>query len=96
MRYKLLRIHESIPDRPDIDECRRHANYRHALRGQLPAEAITNRGDREQLVHTLWAAGWSDVEIATHTMWTSHTVERIRDRLELPPNQVAIEQEGVA
>lgn len=93
MRYKLVRIDEPTPDRPDIDECRRHANYRHALRGQLPAEALGNRGDREQLVHTLWEAGWTDVEIAAHTRWTTHTVERIRERLHLAANDSALERQ---
>lgn len=74
------------PFPPPADHWRRCRNYRHALRGQLPAEALTNRGDREQLIHQLWQAGWTDTQIAAHTMWTSHTVERIRDRLNLAAN----------
>lgn len=89
-------MNTSPPFPPPVDHWRRRRNYRNALRGQLPAEALTNRGDREQLVRQLWQAGWTDTQIAVHTRWTSHTVARIRNRLELPPNQVATEQEGVA
>jgi hypothetical protein len=54
-----------------IDACRR---------GHLPAE-ILDQTDREHLVYDLWAAGWTDLEIATHTRMTTYTTGRIRGHL---------------
>jgi hypothetical protein len=50
--------------------------------GILPAECLDTH-DREQLVYDLWAVGWTDVEIATHTRLTTYTTGRIRARLGL-------------
>ncbi|MEV6897489.1 hypothetical protein [Amycolatopsis sp. NPDC051372] len=52
--------------------------------GDLPAEQL-EPVDRETLVYDLWSAGWTDVEIATHTRLTTYTTARIRDRLGLVP-----------
>ena len=62
-------------------------NYRLALVGDIPAEALTTI-EREDLVVMLWGRGWSDNEIARHTRMTLHTTARIRYRLELPPHGV--------
>jgi len=48
----------------------------------VPAEALPP-ADRERLVGELWAAGWTDVEIATHTHMSTYTTARIRARLGL-------------
>ncbi|WP_409186450.1 hypothetical protein F9C11_20365 [Amycolatopsis sp. VS8301801F10] len=53
-------------------------------RGDLPAEQLSPV-DRETLIYDLWFAGWTDVEIATHTSLTTYTTARIRDRLGLAP-----------
>jgi hypothetical protein len=57
--------------------------------GTEPAEALPQQ-EREQLVTELWAAGWTDVEIAQHTRMTTYTTGRIRIRLGLaahPPTK---------
>lgn len=54
------------------------------MAGELPAEALDQR-DRERLVYDLWAAKWSDVEIATHTRMSTYTTARIRRDLGLAP-----------
>ena len=91
-----LHVNEPIPASPRVDQMRRRSNYRRALRGELPAEALSNTGDREQLVHELWTAGWTDVQIASHTRWSSYTVARIRERLGHVANRTAPGQKGVA
>lgn len=55
-------------------------------RGDLPAEMLSTR-DREDLVYALHQQGWTDVEIASHTRMTSYTVDRIRTRIGLQPNE---------
>jgi hypothetical protein len=40
----------------------------------------------------LWGHGWTDVQIAIHTKWTSYTVGRIRDRLGLAPNRIYVDR----
>ena len=50
--------------------------------GNVPAEVLPP-ADRERLVGELWAAGWTDVEIATHTHMSTYTTARIRARLGL-------------
>lgn len=65
----------------------RYLTRAHLLRccyaGTLPAEVLDPR-DREELVYDLWAAGYTDVEIATHCHMTTYTTGRIRARLGLP------------
>ncbi|PXY27414.1 hypothetical protein [Prauserella muralis] len=56
--------------------------------GQLPAELLLTK-DRERLVTDLWAAGWTDLEIAVHTRMTTYTTGRIRDRLGLAAHHQA-------
>lgn len=56
------------------------------LAGKMPAEAL-DTADRERLVRKLWAAGMTDVEIATHTHLTTYTAARIRNRLGLAAHQ---------
>lgn len=60
----------------------RHRLYRRCRAGHAPAEALPTR-DRARLVRELWAAGMTDVEIATHTRMSTYTTARIRARLEL-------------
>ena len=59
--------------------------YRLALRGKEPAEALAG-SDRELLVRTLVGWGWPDRRIAELTSMTTYTTARIRDRLGLPAN----------
>ena len=59
--------------------------YAACLAGNMPAEALPP-ADRERLVDELWAAGWTDVEIATHIHMSTYTTARIRARLGVPPN----------
>lgn len=61
-------------------------------RGDIPAEALSTE-DREQLVYDLWAARWTDAEIATRTQMTTYTTARIRARLGLVPRSA---QKGAA
>lgn len=42
--------------------------------------------DRDLLLAVLHARGWTDLHIAVHTLWTTYTVARIRERLGLSPN----------
>jgi len=58
-----------LPDHP--------LQYRAALQGLLPAEALTTR-DRHRLVALFIDAGMSDVEIADRTRMTTYTTNRIR------------------
>ncbi|MBV9010647.1 MAG: hypothetical protein JO272_01130 [Pseudonocardiales bacterium] len=69
--------------------------YAAALHGHTPAEALVP-ADQQRLLTELWARGWTDVQIATHTRWTSYVVGRIRERLGLAPNGVHGEEGGVA
>lgn len=59
--------------------------WRQALNGDWPAEALSTV-ERAQLVRILHGRGWSDVEIAAHTLMTTYTTGRIRARLGLAPN----------
>ncbi|HLU98717.1 MAG TPA: hypothetical protein VKZ89_17925 [Thermobifida alba] len=54
--------------------------------GREPAEALHPQ-DREDLVAELVGLGWTDLEIAALTRMTTYTTARIRQRLELPPNE---------
>lgn len=56
-----------------------------ALDGLLVAEELPTKA-RERLFTELWAAGWTDREMAEHTRTTEYTVDRIRTRLGLLPN----------
>lgn len=51
--------------------------------GREPAEALDVR-DREDLVASLVARGWSDVDIAVLTRMSTYTTTRIRERIGLP------------
>jgi hypothetical protein len=57
--------------------------------GREPAEALDPR-DREDLVEELVVQGWTDTEIATLTRMSTYTTARIRTRLGLPPNAMAV------
>lgn len=59
--------------------------YQRALAGHEPAEALTT-GERERLMQTLCGWGWTDHQIAVHTLWSTYTVTRIRERLGLTVN----------
>ena len=61
-------------------------HYRAALAGREPGEAL-NGADRELLVRTLVAWGWTDLRIAEHTRMTTYTTCRIRERIGLAANQ---------
>jgi hypothetical protein len=58
---------------------------RAVLAGREPAEALPRR-EREDLMCAWHDAGWTDVEIAAHTRWSTYTVGRIRSALGLRPN----------
>lgn len=64
--------HRTAPDQP--------LQYRAALNGREPAEALTTR-DRARLVAALTVRGWTVQRIAEHTRMTTYTTARIRDRL---------------
>jgi hypothetical protein len=57
--------------------------YAEAMAGRLPAEVL-DTAQAERLVKRLIFAGWADVEIATHTKWSTYTVTRIRERIGMP------------
>ena len=69
--------------------------YRAALAGREPAEALV-AADRELLVRTLTAWGWTDRRIAEHTRQTLYTTARIRGRLGLAANHHRTERSRVA
>lgn len=60
------------------------SHFREAMRGDLPAEALTPY-DRRVLMAALVRRGMTDREIAAHTQWTDYTVARIRDFIGLDP-----------
>jgi hypothetical protein len=60
--------------------------YAQCLAGIEPAELLSPVA-RRALLRDLHAKGWTDVEIAAHTMWTTSVVARIRAELNLPANQ---------
>lgn len=68
--------------RPDAAAVSKAWLGRQCLAGKLPAEVLTTE-DREHLVHTLWKRGWTDAEIASYTLMSTYTTERIRSRLKL-------------
>jgi len=59
---------------------------RRALAGLDPAEMLPP-AERDRLVRILCARGWTDIHIAAHTLWSTYTVGRIRDRLGIEPNR---------
>jgi len=77
------------PDRPRSP----HFQWRAACAGSVPAELLPTK-DREDLIWDLHELGWTDVEIATHTMLSTYTTARIRTRLGLVANRA--QTEGVA
>lgn len=56
--------------------------YRRVLAGQDPAEVLPP-AERDRLMRVLCGRGWSDVHIAVHTLWSTYTVVRLRQRLGL-------------
>lgn len=79
----------TLPPRPDTRPVARAALAARCRRGDEPAEALLAAGMRDthdRLIRELWAAGWTDVEIAAHTRHTTYTVDRIRRRLDLTAN----------
>lgn len=74
-----------VPPRPDTRPVLRAHLRARCWAGAEPAEAL-DTVDREQLITELWAAGWTDVEIASHTRLSTYTTGRIRDRVGLEPN----------
>lgn len=56
-----------------------------ALAGELPGEALRPK-DSDRLLAELHGLGWTDAQIATHTSWSTYTVARMRDRLDLEAN----------
>lgn len=59
--------------------------YAGALAGEIPGESLTSH-DRRVLVKALHDRGYTDVQIATHTQWTTYTAARIRIELGLHAN----------
>lgn len=75
------RVHgRPLPPRPDTRGQAYALLRRRCWAGEAPAEEL-DTADREQLVTELWAAGWTDVEIAVHTRMSTYTTGRIRDRI---------------
>lgn len=72
--------------RPDTAPLARNRLMAACRRGDIPAEALPTE-DRERLVRQLWRAGWTDVEVATHTRMSTYTTGRIRERLGLPAHR---------
>jgi hypothetical protein len=70
------------PPKPDTQPLHYQRVWAAVWRGELPAEVLPTK-DKERLVAELWAAGWSDLEIACHTKWSTYTVTRLRERLGL-------------
>lgn len=56
-----------------------------ALDGLEPAEVLPP-AERDRLMRILCGYGWTDVQIAVHTLWSTYTVGRIRERLGLAAN----------
>lgn len=54
-------------------------HYALALKGEIPAEALST-ADRGRLLWHLYGAGMSVEDIAAHTRTTDHTVHRILTR----------------
>lgn len=79
-----LRIIEAPPSCARDYAQRRLLAFRLAVTGELPADALDTH-DREQLVGELWRHGWTDREIAEHTLMSTYTTARIRTRLGLDP-----------
>lgn len=76
----------SDPPKPHPKQLQRWRRLRAACwRGELPAEVL-DTADREELIYELWLRGWTDVEIAAHTMLSTYTTARIRERLGLVPH----------
>lgn len=59
--------------------------YQRALASHEPAEALST-AERVRLMRTLCGWGWTDHQIAVHTLWSTYTVTRIRDQLGLAVN----------
>lgn len=59
--------------------------YQRALAGQEPAEALST-AERWRLMRTLCGWGWTDHQIAVHTLWSTYTVARIRHQLGITAN----------
>jgi hypothetical protein len=64
--------------------------YNAALSGTLPAEALDGAW-RGLLIAELVGAGWTDEQIAVHTLWTEYTVARIRTAMGLTANHEQME-----
>lgn len=76
MVYTPRAVLASRPETSDpalVDACRR---------GTEPAELLTT-AEREHLIYDLWAARWTDLEVAAHTRLTTYTAARIRSRIGL-------------
>lgn len=58
---------------------------RRALAGLEPAEVLPP-AERDRLMRILCGYGWTDMHIAVHTLWSTYTVVRIRERLGLAVN----------
>lgn len=65
--------------------------YRQAKAGFLPAEALPTHL-RWRLVVDLHREGWTDVEIAEHTVMTTYTTCRIREGMGLTINRPRAEE----
>lgn len=66
--------------------------YISCLAGKSPAEELS-AVDRERLLRSLHARGWTDTQIAVHTLTTLYTTARIRSRMGLSSN---VAQKGAA
>lgn len=70
------------PTRCDPSAYSRWHLYQLCWDGVLPAEVLDTK-ERGRLVSDLWGHGWTDAEIAAHTLMTTYTTARIRAQLGL-------------
>jgi hypothetical protein len=70
-----------MTERPVVNGYR----YLAVLEGREPAEVL-RPAERDRLMRRLVGEGWTDIEIAAHTKWSTYTVTRIRERLGLRQN----------
>lgn len=92
IRVQMIPIHgRPTPPQPDTRGMKRATLLSACWRGDIPAEVLDDRADRERLISDLWLAGWTDTEMAAHTKWSTYTVARIRARIGLGPHVLRTE-----
>lgn len=74
------------PKQKQLPRPQRPLQFRLALNGEEPAEALTAH-DRRLIIARLHRRGWTDLEIAVLTRTTTYTTARIRHAIGLRPNR---------